>query len=89
MRLCGLVAKKKLTGFALIIAILPAFRWRKLLSSHAAPLMPVDVATLAATVVADLSHILIYRDVLVMGTSITEKNYTSMKNRPDLEVGCL
>ena len=65
--LCGLVVKK-LPGFASIIAILPAFRWRKLLSSHAAPLMPFDVAILDATVVADSSHNLIYRDVLVLGT---------------------
>ena len=67
MRLCGLVVKK-LPGFASIIAILPAFWWRKLLSSHAAPLMPFDVAILDATVVADSSHNLIYRDVLVLGT---------------------
>ena len=43
---CFAVSLLKFSCFALIVVIFPAFRWRKLLSPHPPPLVPVDAATL-------------------------------------------
>ena len=50
---CFAVSSLKLPCFA----ILPAFRWRKLLSPHPPPLVPVDAATLNSRCISKLPQL--------------------------------